>query len=215
MILEKDTTLLLIGDSLTDCERSRPLGDSLRPDSLGYGYVNLLAALFGAICPEMNIRLLNTGVAGNTVANLFGRWQRDVLDHGPDWVSLMIGINDAAHTMYGADGDVEAALRRFTETLEQLIDITIPQVKGMILVTPFLIEPNRDEFLRWTMDQFGAAVKDLATANGTVFVDTQAAFDAVLEHVEPTSLAFDRVHVNLAGHMIIARAFAKAIGLPW
>ena len=48
-----------------------------------------------------------------------------------------------------------------------------------------------------------------------ILVDTQAAFDRVLERVHPMALAGDRVHPNLSGHMVIARAFLDAIGYVW
>jgi lysophospholipase L1-like esterase len=48
-----------------------------------------------------------------------------------------------------------------------------------------------------------------------VLVDTQAAFDTVLAELEPQALAADRIHPNLAGHMILARAFLQAVEYTW
>jgi len=44
--------------------------------------------------PERAIRVITAGVGGNTCRDVAARWQKDVLDVTPDWVSLMIGIND-------------------------------------------------------------------------------------------------------------------------
>ena len=88
--------LLFIGDSITDCGRD-PSGDPTPWDlnaGLGRGYVDLVAAHFGAIYPERRIRVINRGVSGNTVRDLVGRWDADVLQLEPDWLSVMIGIND-------------------------------------------------------------------------------------------------------------------------
>lgn len=38
--------------------------------------------------------VLNTGVAGNTVRDIHQRWQTDVPDLKPDYVSIMCGVND-------------------------------------------------------------------------------------------------------------------------
>jgi lysophospholipase L1-like esterase len=46
-------------------------------------------------------------------------------------------------------------------------------------------------------------------------VDTQAAFNRMLTAVHPMSLAWDRVHPNLTGHMVLARAFLNAIDFVW
>jgi lysophospholipase L1-like esterase len=56
-------------------------------------------------------------------------------------------------------------------------------------------------------------VRELARKHGAIFVDTQAAFDHVLRHVHPMALAWDRVHPNLTGHMVLARAFLHAVGV--
>jgi lysophospholipase L1-like esterase len=43
----------------------------------------------------------------------------------------------------------------------------------------------------------------------------QAAFDRVLTSYYPATLAWDRVHPNHIGTMVIARAFADALGFAW
>ncbi len=92
---------------------------------------------------------------------------------------------------------------------------TQPTVKGMVLMTPFYIEPNRQDAMRARMDQYGAVVRELAQSHNTLFVDTQAAFDAALAHYYPATLAWDRVHPTHIGHMVLARAFLNAVGFAW
>ena len=82
----------------------------------------------------------------------------------------------------------------------------------LVLMTPYMIEPSRRDPMRALMDRYGAAVKKIALRHGTVFVDTQAAFDAALKHMHPMALAWDRIHPCLAGHMILARALLSAVG---
>ena len=65
------------------------------------------------------------------------------------------------------------------------------------------------------MDQYGEIVRQLAEKHEAILVDTQAAFNVVLQSVHAMSLALDRVHPNLTGHMILARAFLDAIGYEW
>ena len=54
----------------------------------------MVDALLGAVYPERMIRVINMGVSGNTTRDLKARWQTDVLDLKPDWLSIMIGAND-------------------------------------------------------------------------------------------------------------------------
>ena len=65
--------------------------------------------------------------------------------------------------------------------------------------------------MRAQMDRYGAVVRALARKHGAVFVDTQAAFDAVLEHLHPMTLAWDRIHPVLAGHVALAQAFLRGV----
>jgi lysophospholipase L1-like esterase len=69
--------------------------------------------------------------------------------------------------------------------------------------------------MRAMMDQYSTAMRHLAEKYHAVFVDTQAAFDAALEYHHPHFLAWDRIHPNPTGHMIIARAFLNAVGFTW
>jgi len=91
MKLENGQSILFTGDSITDCERVYPIGANA---GLGEGYVAFVDSLLAARYPERYIRVFNTGVAGNTIIDLDWRWQRDVLRLAPDWLSVMIGIND-------------------------------------------------------------------------------------------------------------------------
>jgi hypothetical protein len=58
-------------------------------------------------------------------------------------------------------------------------------------------------------------VRRLAGQFQAILVDTQAAFDWVLTEVHPMALASDWMHPSLAGHMILARAFLKAVEYSW
>src|SRR6187549_1184127 len=92
--LQKGEKLVMIGDSITDVGRARPIGEGRADDALGRGYVMMVDALLGAVYPERMIRVINMGVSGNTTRDLKTRWQTDVLDLKPDRLSIMIGAND-------------------------------------------------------------------------------------------------------------------------
>ena len=207
--------LLMIGDSITDVDRARPVGEG-SGDALGKGYVNLVDALLTAVYPEHPIRIVNQGVSGNTVRHLKERWQTDVLDLTPDWVSVMIGTNDVWR-QFDAPRQPEKAvlIDEYEATLDALVVKTLQTAKGMVLMTPFYLEPNKSDPMRAAMDRYGAVVKKIAAARGTLFVDTQAAFEKALSAYYSVVLARDRVHPSLAGHMLLARAFVNTLGFSW
>ncbi len=82
-------------------------------------------------------------------------------------------------------------------------------------MTPFFIEPNRTDAMRARLDDYGAVVRKLAQKHNANLVDTQAAFDKVLQHCHAASLAWDRVHPNVTGHMVITHTFLDAIEFNW
>ncbi|MPN48253.1 Acetylxylan esterase [bioreactor metagenome] len=89
---------------------------------------------------------------------------------------------------------------------------TKDKVKGIVLMTPYYMEPCQGDIMRARMDEYGAVVKDTASKYGTYFVDLQAVFDDYLQYRHSSYLTWDRVHPNGTASMLIARAFFRAIG---
>ncbi len=215
MKIEPNSTLLMIGDSVTDCGRARPVGEHW---AIGDGYVSLVDGLLNAAYPDYNLRVLNTGSSGDTVLHLKERWQEDVFAHSPDWVSIMIGINDVWRQFdRPTDPEQHVYLDQYEQTLRQLVLDTLPKVKGLVLMTPYYMSTTAEDPMRATMDIYGQAVKRIAAETGVPLVDTQAAFDRIGEHIYPATLShgWDHVHPNTKGHMILARAFLQAISYDW
>lgn len=215
MLIAARSKLLFIGDSITDAGRNRPVAEGLF-DPLGKGYVTQVAALLGATYPDRPIRVVNTGCSGNTVRDLKGRWQSDVLELKPDWLSIMIGTNDVWRQFdMPLHPEVAVPPEEYEQTLDALVGTTRPLLKGLVLMTPFYAEPNQADAMRARMDQYGKIVLAVAKKHGVIGVDTQAAFDRALKTQHSSSLAWDRVHPNQIGHMILARAFLDAVGFVW
>ena len=210
MKLRAKQTLLFIGDSITDAGRARPVGEG---PGLGGGYPSQVAALLGATYPELGIRVLNTGISGNTVRNLKDRWQSDVINLKPDWLSIMIGTNDVWRQFDNRGTPVLPD--EYVSTLTELIRRTKPGVAGISLLTPFYIQPDRNDPMRRRMDEYGALARKVAKDTGCVFADTQAAYDKAMRATDPLGLAGDRVHPTPAGHMVLSRAFLSTIGYSW
>jgi len=210
MWLESPSRLLFTGDSITDCGRDRSAAGS----DLGSGYVAQVQALIGAHHPSKRIEIFNTGIGGHRVTDLESRWEADVLAYEPDYVSVMIGINDVWRQFDRPNIEqVDAA--QFRAKLGALVRATGAKTKGVFVLSPFFLEPNREDPMRALMDAYGSEARGVAEAHGAHFVDVQAAFDAWLAHNPTQMLCGDRVHPNAVGHAIIARAFLDAVGFVW
>lgn len=211
MKLRQGYKLIVMGDSITDCDRARPIGEGLY-HGLGNGYVNLLQSLIRCEYPSFIIQLLNMGISGNTIRDLAARWQRDVLDQQPDGVIIAIGINDVWRKYDNPMNQALAVLEEeYERTMIELIDSTQALGADVMLLTPFFIEPNKEEPMRADMDRYGAIVKAVGRERGLPVVDLQANMDRFLVYTHPTTLAFDRVHPNQTGHMVIAKAVLEMI----
>jgi lysophospholipase L1-like esterase len=208
--------MVFIGDSITDAKRGPSGEPSPGPGApgLGHGYVSMIHAMVTAIRPADRFRVINRGVGGNTVRDLRERWRRDVLDLAPDWLSVMIGINDVWRQFdcpLVSESHIDPD--EFRRTLDELLTEARPAVGRLVLVTPYVIEPRRADPMRARMDEYGAIVRGLADAHGAVLVDAQSAMDALCEAYHPMGIAWDRIHPQPPGHMALAIAWLRAVGL--
>lgn len=216
MLIQHKSKLVFLGDSITDANRTQPGPSEGLFDPMGRGYVTLVDALLGTVYADRAIRIVNTGVSGSNVRDLESRWQKDVTDLKPDWISIMIGTNDVWRQFDSSKQPERCVLpEQYESVYTKLLESTRKSLKGLVLMTPFYIEPNKSDAMRARMDQYGAIVKKLAGKFDAVFVDTQAAFDKVLPHYYPAELSWDRVHPNQTGHMILAKAFLDGVGFEW
>ncbi|MCQ2440740.1 MAG: GDSL-type esterase/lipase family protein [Clostridia bacterium] len=83
--------ILFFGDSITDCGRNRD-----NDDSLGQGYPLLIKSELGFENPE-RYTFLNRGISGNRIVDLYARIKKDLINLAPDYVSILIGVNDVWH----------------------------------------------------------------------------------------------------------------------
>lgn len=213
--LEKGSKLLMIGDSVTDCERNynaTPAGG----ESFGVGYVNLVNACLTGLAPEAAISVYNKGISGNTVLDLERRWDKDVLAFKPDYVSVMIGINDVWRHFDAILQPVEkVGEEAFSAVYENLLQKTKPLVKQLYILGPFMIVETKDYPMRKMVERYAAIARNLAAKYDVPYIDLQSKMDTFMDALPAYTISSDHVHPNVQGHMIIAKAFLDAIGFVW
>ena len=84
-------TILFQGDSITDVGRSRE-NDADR----GHGYATLTAARLMLDHPG-EFSIINRGISGNRIVDLYSRIKIDFINLKPDYLSILIGVNDVWH----------------------------------------------------------------------------------------------------------------------
>lgn len=215
MIFENGDRIVFAGDSVTDMGSAQPVGEGLF-DNLGRSYVRIIENMLSVWYPEINLRITNSGISGNTSRDLLERYDRDVISLNPDWLSICIGINDVWRqfdTPACFDAQVQPA--EYEKNLTEMIIKMKDKVKGIFLITPYYMEPNREDPMRKRMDEYGAIVKKLADKFGCTFIDFQKTYEDYFSFRHSSFIAWDRVHPNQIGATLMAKEFLKHCGFEY
>jgi lysophospholipase L1-like esterase len=216
MKIEKGQRLLFTGDSITSAARNFDMNGEGSDDAFGSGYVRMVKSIIESGYPERNIRFINTGYGGNTIRDLAGRWQADVVDREPDWLSVKIGINDVWRQFDAPlRSELHVVPEEYQATYRRLLAPLRAKLKGLVLCSPYVIDDDPKDAMRARMDEYRAMCQELAREFDAIYVDTQAPFDAYLKYHHPNALCWDRIHPSATGHMLIARAWLDAVGFDW
>lgn len=215
LIFENGDRIVFAGDSVTDMGSECPVGEGLG-DKAGRGYVRVIDNMLCAYYPELMIRVTNSGVSGNTSRDLLARYQRDVVDLKPDWVSICIGINDVwrqfdCPTIF----DSHVLPEEYESNVEKMIVDVKDQVKGIFILSPYYMEPNREDTMRARMDEYVNICRKLAEKHGCVFIDFQQMYEDYCKVRHSTYVSWDRIHPNMAGSTLMAKAFLEKCGFDY
>ncbi len=196
---------LFIGDSITDCGRR---GESA---PLGNGYVRIFKDMLLANFPERKVEFINKGIGGDTVFGLRQRWEDDVILCKPDWLSILIGINDVHRVMRkGLDWE-KMDPAGYRALYDEVLKKTKEQLKcRIILIEPFYITVNKTDGWRGEVSRelraYRKAVAELSKKYGTLMIKTQDIFDKQLKYRDSETFSPESVHLNQTGHTVMANA---------
>ena len=207
--LKPDQTLLFIGDSITDADRNR---QCYKP--FGFGYVHFVANTLLAKYPTYNLKIINRGIGGNTITDLKSRWQRDCIDHKPDILSVLIGVNDVWRRVEGGDLIDAADLGEY----DSIYRLLLAQVKEkcnsrLVICEPFMFCDDFSNPVFGELRRYVEAVRRIAADFGAVLVPLQKAIDERIKQVPPQDWSLDMVHPEIWAHEWIAQQWLIATGL--
>jgi lysophospholipase L1-like esterase len=197
-LLKSGEKIVLIGDSITDCGRRAEF------PPLGNGYVHISANLAAAKYPEREITWVNKGIGGDTVQGLAKRWTEDVIKEDPNWVSIYIGINDAARS---------SPIEGFEKSYREIIGRTLNETNAKIIMFEIFYIPLEDAFnRRLNIAPYNQIIYKLAKENNAILVPIGKAFDeAVRKGKNRRWTTNDGVHPNQIGHTLIALKFLESL----
>lgn len=209
MIFNDMDRIVFAGDSVTDMGSAQPVGEGLF-DNVGRSYVRVIENMLSVYYPEKRIRITNSGISGNTSRDLLERFDRDVVNLNPDWVSICIGINDVWRQFDSpAMPDVAVSTDEYRENVEKMILSVKGKVKGIFILTPYYMEPNMEDKMRKRMEDYVVICRELAEKHNCILVDFQKMYDEYCLKRHSSYIAWDRVHPNQIGATLMAREFLK------
>lgn len=201
--------IVFAGDSITDMGSTNPVGEGLF-DNVGRSYVRVVENMLAVYYPEIKIRVTNSGIAGNTSRDLLNRFDRDVVDLKPDWVSICIGINDVWRQFdCPAMPDTHVLPDEYESNLETMISKVKDNVKGIFLISPYIMEPNSEDMMRNRMNDYVEICRNLAQKHGCIFIDFQKMYEDYCKIRHSSYIAWDRIHPNQIGATLMAKEFLK------
>ena len=192
--------MLFQGDSVTDCNRNRrSLYD------LGNGYVKKLLGMAN------NILLVNRGISGNRTNDLLARWKEDTILVAPDFISILIGINEVwHHYKFGNVLTPQQYKENYIKLLEE-VKKKLPETK-ILLIEPFAYPIGEYEPI-WQndLDEEIQIVRELAKTYADYFIPMQDILNDYKKNYAMESILSDGVHPTDLGHQLIAKEVVKVI----
>lgn len=237
MYLNGKDVVLFSGDSITDGNRGRSMDCN---HIMGHGYQFILAAKMAYENFERMPKFVNKGYSGATTARLLETWQEDVLDNAPTVLSILVGTNDGLFGFL-ENRSLEEVEKSFEENLGRMIELTrksLPQTK-IIVCEPFYFPLSKDdlsyrntphvecepdhgrpdadessEAMKYKSEAIQlvrAAAKRIAADSADVFVPLYDKFAEKIASSETQYFMWDGTHPSIAGHMLIAEEWLKAV----
>jgi lysophospholipase L1-like esterase len=174
---------------------------------------------------RFNLKLINSGIGGNTSSQGLERLDKDVLSHKPDFVLINFGMND--HVMEEKNKP-KVAIKLFEENILEILN----KVKGIgaepiLVTTSYIIEGDKNQYYysrhnpayyeevggaqAW-LDKYIEIVRKISVITNTPIIDMRKACENYdrydfLRSLKNNEIA-DGVHLNVVG----ASVYAQVIG---
>ena len=208
-----------------DGERAVFLGNSITDGGHYHSYIWLY---YMTRFPDMNIRIFNGGIGGDTAGDMFKRLDGDIFCLEPTALMVTFGMNDSGYFEYNGDNPKAFGEQKYQESIEnfqkmvtrfkELSDTRIVMVGTSPYDETARIKDNvpfkgKNE----TIKRIVAYQKQTAIENGWEFVDWNEPMVAINQKEQEKDSTFtlcgsDRIHPDNDGHMVMAYLFLKAQG---
>ena len=195
--------IVFFGDSITDAGRIREQ-NTKDVKKYGNGFVYLIEAELSKKYPN-EFKIVNTGISGNRIVDLYARVCKDVYVEKPDVLSILVGVNDVWHEIHRSNG---VEIDRFDRFYRMMLDEAyekFPNLK-VVIVEPFVLkgfatEEKIDQFCE--VKKYAKIIEKIASDYNVPFIKTQEVMDKYAELYGDNYLLIDGVQPCIYGCSIL------------
>lgn len=177
--------------------------------------------------PDVNLRVWNAGIGGDTAYDMYKRLDGDVFSKQPSVLMVTFGMNDTGYAEYNGDNPAEFGESRYRECYKnyQLLEQRLKALPHTRIVqigtSPYdetaTIENAPCQGKNAVIRRVVEFQKESAVRNGWEFTDFNQPMVALNERFQQETPSFslcgtDRIHPDNDGHMVMAYLFLKAQG---
>lgn len=197
--LKSNSVVLFQGDSVTDCHRNR---DDIT--SMGDSYVKTM----NEYLKKYNIQVINKGISGNKVDNLLQRFDNDFKGVNPDYIFILIGVNDTWHDFPN---------QKDTATFKKEYELLISKIKEeinvpIIILEPFIIGFNEEiTCMKNDLDEKIQVIKELANKYDLEYISFINEFNQLLTKDNYLEYTKEGIHLLDKGYEIISNKLISNI----
>jgi len=201
-------TILFQGDSITDAGRNREMDGFM---GMGTGYPAYVSARLGLDNPG-DYTFYNKGISGNRIVDVYARIKADIINLKPDYMSILIGVNDVWHEFSYQNGVDTAKFEKIYSMLIEEVREALPDIKIMIM-EPFMLEGtatgDKAEAFRKEVSEKAAAAKRVAEKYSLPFMELQKDLDELAKKAPNDYWLADGVHPKITFHQYISDKWIK------
>jgi lysophospholipase L1-like esterase len=202
--------LVFFGDSITDMGRNRTVEDG-NVHSYGDGYVFFVAGELLERDPN-GYEIINRGDSGNRIYQLYARLKKDVWNEKPDFLTILVGVNDIEHKGNETGTDLVRWEKIYRMILEETRE-RFPEVK-IILMEPFHLylegaDKEIREFKIATIERYREILTSISKDYCCEFILLQDKFEAAAKKYTAKNYLYDGTHPSIAGSKLIAKEWLK------
>lgn len=202
--LKNGQTFLFLGDSITHKGQ----------------YSSYIETYFVTRYPERSFKFINSGISGDKARDALDRFEEDVASHQPDYVSIMLGMNDGGYK----DFDQEIFVVYKNDMAEILTEIKKLNATA-IVITPTIFDQQQyklrtaepdfrfnrlqaSDHYNATVAFFGAWMREEAMKHQLPFVNFWGPLNDLTVEQRKSEPEFtfnqDAIHPEAPGHAIMA-----------